>query len=99
MPVKLNEITGLMLEERNEVKLRKMHGDNRAYWYNRAIDEQGTKQIGNNRKRLAKKLYQLYSPHRFTFSWVKANMSFRSASYEHADAIIAAEHELLEYKT
>lgn len=75
--------------------------------YNQAVKEQGHRKIGLNRETLAEIVYNdlregfFKSFHRIIKDypdWANADNSWRTTAYRMADAIIARESEILEWK-
>lgn len=113
MPVKLNQIEGLMLDKVHSVPgkgcLCLAHGECecgcKADWtdyttWNKAIDQIGRREIGNNRERLAKIIYEkVHNEWGIGPKWDSAELEKREYYFLIADAIIKEESSILEFKS
>lgn len=110
MPVQLKDVEELMIEDNPvpTIGYVKSMPEEVALptGFNKAIEEQGLRKIGLNGETLAEIVYNdlregfFKSFHRIKDypDWANADNSWRTTAYRMADAIIARESEILEYK-
>lgn len=99
MPVKLSEIDRLMVEKQDTYECMNFSCiSDFALGFNQAIDQLGSRSIGINRERLVKLIIKRL-PYMYVLSKEDKNFEEDTIGAELiADAIIAKENELIEYK-
>src|SRR5277367_1160768 len=65
---------------------------------NAIITEQGERQLGLNREKLAKMICANFQTSGHDTKWESAHVNFKNWCLDKADAIISAESDLIEYK-
>lgn len=88
MPVKAKDIKGFMMPNSRY--------EERAY--NMALNEQGNRSVGLNREKLAELIYKNIAPNSAKAIGFENEKSGKNYFYAIADAIIAAEAKIIEYK-
>ena len=112
MPVRLEQISGLMIEKQEYVFINGANGfdshtihiKHEMDGYNKSIETMSKRQIGLNRERTAIRMFAHKNGYLnetdadILCYWNGISENQKKHWYETADAIIASEHELLEYK-
>ncbi len=94
MPIAAKSIPGFMVEKKPEVNQKTEYAIGSVEGHNKAIDEQGQRELGLDRDKLAKTIFKRRWP---DFKWEELAQQ-RIGCLLDADASISKEQDLIVYK-